>query len=488
MKKILSLLALATATSHAQLSVDFANVKNYTMKSEKEAIYLNGYARVSIFDGSWTLAGCSDHPSETIVQPHIFCPLGTTGYVWRGDADQDGTRDDGKYWSLSQVIKAAVIKPFEANRVILKAGPPSKLKRPIGNFADESVGIYYDIIKSPVKEYGITRYVYTKIYGLGEVKKHSDEFVPGVYTFNVPALLPPTTPVGIEIDRALQATIFTAPEARGYRPSVQGFELLGTRWSKGSQELDPRVLTRIDWAGINTSNTIALDSLYFSMYEAHPQTGDIVSPENIQYPTPDLPFLLDSSLRNFIEIIPFAFKKGDRAVARLAWVRSIQASAIANDKSRRTFDWRCRFVDSYEGHSAYEFPAGTVETLRQPEADFDQDGISNLYEFAFSQDDGDDLSTSQEECADATKQAVIPAMAVDAVTGLASMTVPKRENVGSSILYTVEYTTDGKKWKTITAKDKLFEIVTDNEIELVVRTKKVAPAVLFMRPVVKEWK
>lgn len=484
MKNTFAILTLVSLTAQAQLDVNVGNVKNYLMTTNREAQFTSGYSLVTIADGSWFLSPCVFHPSPVIVQPVDLppCPLGTTGFVWRGDADRDGARDDGSYWSLASVIKASVIKPFLADKVRLYAAPASRLKRPIGNFTDESVGIYYNIITGPVEEYPITGYSYYKEYGFNEEKKFNSEYVPGVYIYSVPSLVNPNVML------SLRTQIYNAPESTIYAKGNVGFTITGTRWNKGSMELDPRLLTKVTWTGINPTNTVGTDNVYFSMYEAYPNTGDMVLPEQILYPTPDLPYKLLSPLITSLEIIPFAFEKGERAIARLHWTRDLASSGVASDVSQRTFDWRCRFVDSYEGHSYYELPIGSLQEQRLADADFDGDGVNNLNEFAFSQDDGDDLSTTPEIIANDELQPVMPAMQVDAVTGQAFMDVTKRLGVGSAIIYTVEYTTNGKKWTTIKAKDKLFDIIQDDEEFLRVRSKKTAPAVLFMRPVAKEWK
>jgi len=485
MKKTFAILTAVSFSAQAQVDVRVGNVKNYLMTTNKEAQFTSGYSLVTIQDGSWFLAPCSVDPSQVIIQPIVnppICILGTTGFVWRGDADRDGIRDDGSYWSLASVIKASVIKPFLADRVLLQAAPPSKLKRPIGNFTDESVGIYYNIITGPVEEYPITGYTYYKEYGFNEEKKHNTEYVPGVYIYSVPSIVNP------DIKLSLRTQIYNAPESMAYAKGNRGFSITGTRWNKGSMELDPRLLTRVSWSGITPSNTVGTDNVYFSMYEAYPNTGDLVIPSRILYPTPDVPYKLLSPFITTLEIIPFAFQKGERAIARLHWTRNLATSAVATDVSQRTFDWRCRFVDSYEGHSYYELPVGTLEAERLGTADFDGDGVSNLVEFAFSQDDGDDIASTPEIIANAELQPVLPAMQVDPVSGQAFMNIEKRLNVGSAIIYTVQYSTNGKKWTTITAKNKLFDIIEDNEEVLRVRSKQSAPAVLFMRPVAKEWK
>ena len=483
MNKKLAILALSVLPLHAQVDVRIGNTKTYTMTDAKTAQYIDGRTYITIKDGSWALAPCIDDPSPVIVYPYIFCPLGTTAFIWRGDADRDGVRDDGSYWSVSSITRASVIKPFVADRVSLAAAPPSKLVRPFGNFADESVGLYYDVVNPPAREYSVAWYTHEKLYGFSEGKKHADEYVPGTYVFRIPSLYGPEASL-----LSVSMVIYPAPEPNGYRKGQQGFAILKGRWSKGSQELDPRLLTRVSWAGINPRNTVVSDQVFFSMYEAHPLTGDIVSPERILYPTPDLPYILDSPYQTSLEIIPFAFDKGDRAVARLDWIRSLQTNAVSRDDSQRTFDWRIRFVDSYEGHQFFEYPLGTLNKLRAGKADFDLDGVSNLYEFAFTQDDGDELSSTPEACADPLVQPVMPVMQIDPVSGQAFMTVNKRLNVGSSIIYSVEYSTNGKKWKAITSKDKLFSIVTDTEELLEVRSINPAPPILFMRAVAKEWK
>ncbi len=481
MKTSLALFAFLTVSSEAFLQVTAQNTKNYLMTTSSKAQYTSGFYRVVIQDGTWSLSGCS-HPSPVIIPPNPFCPLGTTGFIWRGDADRDGKRDDGSYWSIESVEKAKTIAPFLADKVLLRAAPPSTLRRPLGNFIDESIGIYYNVLAAPVREYPIARYTYIKEYGFNEERKHRDDYIPGAYTYSVPALVNPL------LSLALKTEIFTAPESTAHRVGNEGFSLVGTRWSKGSMEMDPRILSRVSWRGININNTIAADTVQFSMFQAYPLTGDIVEPPRILYPTPDLPYELDSPLQSTLQIIPFAFVKGDRAVARLQWSRSLAATPIATDVSSRLFEWRVRFVDSYEGHAIYELPVGTLEALRLPKADFDLDGVDNFTEFAFTQDDGDDDSTTTEAFADDDRQPVMPQMEIDAVTGQAFMNVAKRLNVGSSVIYNIQYSRNGRKWTTISSRDRLFDIVENTETNLRVRTKATSPEILFMRAVAAPWK
>jgi hypothetical protein len=483
MKTTLFLLALLTLSSQAFLEVRLGNVKNYLMSSSTKAQYTSGFFSVIIQDGTWFLSPCAQHPSPFIVIPNQLCPLGTTAFIWRGDADRDGNRDDGSYWSISSVIEARTIAPFLADKVFLVAAPPTTFRRPAGNFTDQSIGIYYNVLTPIVREYPITAYSYVKEYGFNEEKKHQADFIPGTYTYTVPALVDPKRFLPI------RTQIFAAPESTAHAVGNVGFSITGTRWSNGSMEMDPRIVTRVTWRGIDRTNTtFASDKVFFSMFEAFPTTGDMVEPPRILYPTPDLPYELDSPLQNALNIIPFAFKKGDRAVARLKWDRRLAGTPIAFDQSERTFEWRCRFVDSYEGHSFYELPVGTIESLRLPNADYDLDGVSNFVEFAFSQDDGDDLSTTAENLADDDRQPVMPAMQIDAVTGQAFMNIEKRLNVGSAVTYNAQYSTNGRTWTTITPRDRLFNIVENNQTNLRVRTKAAAPAVLFMRATAAAWK
>jgi hypothetical protein len=82
----------------------------------------------------------------------------------------------------------------------------------------------------------------------------------------------------------------------------------------------------------------------------------------------------------------------------------------------------------------------------------------------------------------------MPAMEIDPVTGQAFMNLTKRLNVGSSVIYNIQYSRNGKKWTTITSRDRLFDIVENNETNLRVRTKSAAPEILFMRATAAPWK
>lgn len=482
MKSPLSIVFLSALPLAAQLDVEFSNTKHYMLSDARKAQYLEGVARVSIEDGSWTLSPCI-HPWPEIIRPNpLVCPLGTTGFIWQGDGDRDGIRDDGSYWSIESITAASYIMPNKGDLVTLVSAPQSKLQRPQNNFIDNSTAVTYNVLAGFGRLYNIAIYDLITDYGFGDEIKHKEEYVPGLYRFTVPALANPilTYPLNLQL--------YPAPESTGTVRGNLGFSISGGRWSKGSMELDPRVITNFGWSGINYRNTIATDSVYFAIYAAQALTGDITQPERILYPTPDVPQLLDSPIISSLQIVPFAFKKGDRGVARIRWARNLATTRVSFDRSQRLFDWRMRFVDSYEGHMLNEYPIGTALSRRITTADYDLDRVSNFDEFAFTQDDGDDRSTTVEAGADAQTQPVMPAMVVDPVTLKASMTVNKRLAVGSSVIYSVQYSTNGRSWTTITARDRLFDIVEDSEIKLEVRTKNVAPRVLFMRAVAKPWR
>jgi len=477
MKKALtsaSLLFLGISSLQAQIAVDINVNRIFELTTPTVSKYLSGDTNISISDGSFSLSPCAFHPSLVIVGPDpIFCPLGTTAFIQAGDIDEDGISDLRAYWSVASVTKAILIDPFNSTNITLAAAPPSTLARPRSEFIDGSVAMYYNVLSPPIELKDIAKYTYSKTYGVDEFKQHSDEWVPGIYIYSIPVIDRFFQHPGLKTNLNIQLTQMIEPN--GYRKGLEGFMLDTTQWRNNAQELDPRIVSTMKWRGNTSLNTLASDLLEFGIED---DMGDLV------YPTFDLLYKLSNPYLRQLAILPYAFTKGDVGKGVMSFTRSVSTTTVATDTSTRLWKWPMRFVDTFKGHTQFEhrfvleaaYPGikvqGKIDKLNAPTADYDGDGMSNIFEFAFSKDDGDDLNTTLEYSAyndlvpptplyltSLGLTAPLPGNApvyTDVSAPLAiPYTVNKRKNVGSSVTYGYEVTYDAlavkPKWTKLKA-------------------------------------
>lgn len=402
MKKtlLLATLALLTGVGSAQsLYFGIGTTRNFLLTTPKNAQYISGSTNVIMRDGLILIAPCAFHPSPVLVRPNMLCPLGTTGFITEGDIDLDGVADDRSYWSVDSIIIHSIIDSFSGTRTTLDSAPLSKLQRPFNGFRDGSVATFYNMLQPDlfIKRYDVARYFYLREYdGIinpNAYRVHADEWVPGQYIFSVPLKGQPDKKIPLPM-ALLQMT-----ESNGYRKGVKGFELITNNWHQGAMDIDPRLITKVTWKGNVASNTYFSDTSLFSMSD---NLGNIV------YPAPDTRYALDSPYLTSLTIVPYVFDKGDIGTCRLEFQRNLSTNAVTQDVSARTWTWNARFIDSYKAHDLYEYRtssdiaipgikvAGNPSKLRAPNADYDGDGLSNIMEFAFTQDDGDDFNTTLE--------------------------------------------------------------------------------------------
>lgn len=465
MKKNLSAILLGLGSLFSaqgqDLSFDIRVNRTFQLTSPTVSEYLSGSTEVFFRDGRVILAPCSLDPSPTIVQPVVvppLCPLGTTGFLIQGDIDGDGIADDRSFWSVDSVVLNSLIEPFMPEAVRLAAAPPSTLSRPAGDFRDGSVATFYNVLTPVVKRFDLALYRYTSEF-TGAIpnayQRHAQQWVPGVYIYNLPkkGLINQFQPVRL--------TLTSMVEANGFRRGNRGFGLRTSMWSNGALEVDPRLITTLTWEGITINNTFRTDVVEFSMSN---NAGNII------YPVPDMPYRLDSPLLTSLTMIPYAFAKGEIGTSRIRFIRNLNTNTVTTDTSTRSWTWNNRFIDSYKGHDQYEFRvagtaavpgikvAGSASKLRAPTADYDGDGLSNILEFAFSQDDGDDLNRTLEWTSYHNDPALAPSEGDLASLNLAApSTLPplfldtgnagvgtdpyvfnKRRNVGGSVTYGYE--------------------------------------------------
>lgn len=462
MKKTLLFAALLSGPASA-VSINTNVNRTFTLTAPTVSSYLGGTTNVTIIDGSITLSPCF-HPSPFIIPPNpLGCPLGTTAFIQAGDVDGDGVVDDRSYWSVASVIKGNIIEPYYPIGVTLSAAPPSTLTRPLGDFRDNSLGVFYNILGGSINLYEISSYRYNREFDgtllPNAYSLHANQWVPGVYVYSVP--------IKGQINRfaALRMTITSMVEANGYRKGLRGFGLVNINWSNNAYEVDPRLISPLSWQGNTVSNTVASDVVEFAMRNTD---GEIV------YPVPNTPYRLDSPYLTKLNILPYVFNKGDVGTSEISFSRNLSTSPIASDTSTRRWSWNNRFIDTYKGHDLYEYRltnsnpiqgikvSGNPATLRAASADYDGDGLSNIMEYAYTQDDGDDSSLTLEWTSFHNTPASQPTPATLAEFGLTAPTnaapayldtlsagiattpyvTNKRKNVGAAITYGYEVNYD----------------------------------------------
>ena len=459
--------------------LSFSDVKRYKQVGPEDFEFEGGEWNILVLDGTVVVAPCLGNGSPFPTFPNQLCPLGTTALIDVGDADFDGVRDGGLFWSISSVIPASVFAPFRSNLFSFEAGPPSKLPRPIGgtNFRDDSIILFYDYINAPQRlaRYEITNYVSSREYGPSEFDKQVEEIVPGVYQFRLPRQ-------GVDFNDPSQIKYVYANHAHlemleaypglGFVPVGNEFRVvMDDRWRDGAIEFDPRLSTDFFWEGFTAQTVLASDIASFSIKEQEtdltvfppyfngidPLTGQPALPESLRFPQ-EVPFLT-----NTITLGPYFFVPGEQLYAEVGFRRNFQSSALTIDQSRRSFRWDLRLVDSYEGFRVSDnFPPRTLDELTAANSDFDGDGMTNLEEFALQTDPADPASVST------------PTPVLDPFTGQCVLTIPKRPNVGNLLTYRVQYSSDLVNWTTITSGDPLWT-ATESDDEYIVVSKLNSP-------------
>ncbi len=159
---------LASLTAQADVSMSLSADKLFYQVSPLKVNFELGQLDIFVRDGLILFdAACVIDPQLFFFPPSNIppCPLGATAFIASGDVDRDGVRDDNLYWSVSSVIPALVIEPGRPELCQLYSAPPSKLPRPLANFSDDSVVIFFDISTAFVQQLDQARYELTRFYG-----------------------------------------------------------------------------------------------------------------------------------------------------------------------------------------------------------------------------------------------------------------------------------------------------------------------------------
>ncbi len=482
---------LVPTTAYAQTSFTLASRKSTLQISPKNTVFTGGTLSVNLSDGSVVISPCAFNgtpfsAAQTPFQPSILCTLGTTAYITSGDFDGDGLSDIGQWWSLAQAPSpAAEIAPNRPDRVSVVSAPPSLFPRPgIFPTTDSGFSLYYDMLSGvDNRPYQIAAYRYDQLFAAtssGRVE-HDETIVTGSYQFAYPDIDDPSYTT-----RAIVLNKVSLPEGwpgLSQSPVDSGFRFTDDdAWGSAtnSMEFDPRFANTVHWTGVNLENSNPLfDQVrLFIRIGALADPTVLPTPENLPlgfdpaiiFPPFGIPTLLrpDEMYANGYEIPPnlLNFVIGQPCVFYFRFDRSYDSSLNAgfgiSDVSSRTFGVNVTFVDSYAGDALFAFPALTSTALRSPTADFDNDGVSNLIEFALGSDPADVAS--------------VPAPLVVAPAGLnTQVTITKRPNVGSTLTYAVEYSTDMVTWIKVDAANPDWTVTIDDATQVVVTSNAPLP-------------
>jgi hypothetical protein len=516
----------AMAAGELALSLRIQTVRKYRQDPNYVHFRSPGWFQVGVNDGYVTLAptGCSD---VAWFPPTPFCKIGATGYVIFGDINSDGLRDDitNRYWEITGVTPAAFLEPYYPEYVYLYSAPPSKLRRPLNLFADNSASIFYNINTQDVKQYDLTNYSYYREYSARALM--DAEIVPGVYDFIFPKLHHKEVPV--KIPSVLQHIPEGSIRNGKIQQGVRQIKLNGSRllWSAdGYVEMDPRLVNTFQWEGNDAGEIFPTDRWYFSVLNY----ADYLTPTLPTDPTreelPADPFtpnlfpgfvapgnprvlMLTPLQKTYVMpsgIIPI----GSEGVCELTLLRSLASSRISTDKSERRFQCSVRFIDTYAGWASIAFLYGTPVADRASNADPDADGYTNLEEWQNATDpqvadphpvptvlafvQGNALRSSSTASTGhwETKMAKIRT----AASTQSTQTTANIQSVASATTYEYEFSTDMVNWSAIQAGDPNWDVLeTTDEIKVVskapsltgsgflrVKITKPQPAVLDLPP------
>ncbi|WP_193210460.1 hypothetical protein [Luteolibacter marinus] len=219
------------------------------------------------------------------------------------------------------------------------------------------------------------------------LKQMGEELVPGQYTFTFPRLgSPDLNPVAIPV------TVVPYVEAYGAgRQARKGFRFTQASWDGDYYQMDPRVITSIDWQGNDRSVIRPGDEIYFSILN---EAEDfLLFPPTV----PQNPVLLSTPTVTSYTMPPFFFTVGDEGVINLRFQRNLPSNGVAYDVSQRVFRARTRMVDSYYGYAPVTLPIGTSKRDLDPKSNIDGDSMTNIEEFAYQFPTNEDINASAKE-------------------------------------------------------------------------------------------
>jgi len=265
----IGIFSLSATLVQGQAVLSFEDLKNFRIVGPEQSEFEGGSWNLGVIDGIAPVLACFANGGAFFQPPALGCTAGTTGLVTVGDFDQDGIRDTGLYFSVTQPLPAINIEPFQTNLVEFASGPPSDLPRPLGgfNWVDNSVVVFFDLVNDPRNGIGfeLTEYQSTRPFGELELERQRDEIVPGVYRFNFPLLgSDEDDPANFIMVHGHREMVEAFPGPGGRSVSSSGisvgndFLLLNDdAWNDGVMEFDPRVVFEFQWEGFNPQTFIS---------------------------------------------------------------------------------------------------------------------------------------------------------------------------------------------------------------------------------------
>ncbi len=479
---LLGAFTLSAALAHGQAILSFSDMKMFKMVGPEESEYQGGSLNLSLNDGSVSFLPCAAVDPNTgaifasgffatFIGPIVGCPSGTTGLLSYPafDFDGDGVRDTGLYASVSRPIPAIHVEPFRPSLISLASSSSWALRGQLDSFTwnDTSRVIFYDQVNDPRNgiAYELSGYNTSRTYSALELEKHRDEIVPGSYLFTFPRLgSSPANPSDFPFNHGHRPMVEAFPGPGGSSVVSGGINVGNDfrttnddRWRDGAMEFDPRIVSDFSWEGFNGITFLASDSLLFAVRDR--ETDAIVFP-----PFPPgqqaFPQLISGNglpISSGYELGPTFFGPGDSIYVQLIFRRNLSIGNTV-DSSVRYFTWDVDLIDSYEGFvgdvNGANFPNNATDAEIAPDFDYDDDGFTNLEEFALQTDPTDPASVPN------------PTPTINEINGLCELIVTKRPSVGSRLIYNIEFSPDLENWTVIDRDHPNFFLAADNENEI----------------------
>lgn len=502
--------------SHGAVTTIFRDIKRHLQQGPESADFVLGALDLDVRDGMFTDAGCGLSPTRYF--PSLFCPPGSQGLIAGGDVTgpdgvPDGIPDDGAFSSITSVTAATQLEPFRTDRVKILAAPPSGiadiLRKSDGDVADvfavidTSAVIWWDMLNFPIEQYELSGFTGVRVYSSGEaeLERQYHDLPWGNYLFSYPRLDDPQNPHDDELQIEFGVTVTTTPDiypGRGridqgwrvggpddvwvtYDPPIGTFSFLPEDPVDvtGALEVDPKSFSEIRWTGINLSNTLLGDELFFSIVGDYPTsafdpfTGECVptgGPDQfgIVFP-PYSPCASEASRQEIlidtfdgqVNMPPFWFLPGEFVFAHLRFVRDLPAGFQTFDGSERSIYVPISFVETWDTFALFSqgvtrggFPFGTPTSERTQKGDFDGDGVNNFYEFALNTDVNDDTDFP----------AIVANETVPQGTGVGECggELIKRAYLSSVIEFEYQHSPNGVNWFAIDEDDPDWLITTSD--------------------------
>ncbi|RYD62843.1 MAG: hypothetical protein EOP83_13585, partial [Verrucomicrobiaceae bacterium] len=242
-----TILGLTCTAARADVYMELGINKRYTQSSGLAVKFDSGELNLYLRDGNIILAPCTSDPQLYFYPPHLFCPLGITGFVAWGDFNRDGVTDANQYWSIDAVVGAQIIAPSFPQECALVSGPPSKLPRPLRVFRDGAVTVFHDLRSPQVIQYNIA--VYEMIRRYGSVRQVETIVTTGAVTvagnlsvtvsgvdFPVPVVV--QVPVEVEVDEetGLPIPVYAETWAESMRVAMQANAQISSVYTVGGTE------------------------------------------------------------------------------------------------------------------------------------------------------------------------------------------------------------------------------------------------------------